>query len=95
MVNVVPLSLSVRAIPRRYRPQPPPIFDCEPTEADVELARELFAELDPESQRWYSGFAIFSHATRRWAARRSIRRSALARPMAASRPTRSSRFSPA
>lgn len=52
-VNIKPLPDWARKHSRRVRPMPPPIFDGEPTEADRELARELYAALDPESQAWY------------------------------------------
>lgn len=53
-VNIRPLPAAYRAIPERLRPQHPPIFDDNPTPEDIELARALWEELDPESQRWYS-----------------------------------------
>jgi hypothetical protein len=59
-VNISPMPLWARALPRRMRPTPPPIFDSEPTPADIELARELFDALDPDSQDWYSGAGIFA-----------------------------------
>lgn len=51
-VNIAPMPLWVRALPKRLRPMPPPIFDGTPTPEDIALARDLFAALDPESQRW-------------------------------------------
>ncbi len=38
----------------------PPIFDGDPTPEDIELARALFAELDPESQEWYGRAGVFA-----------------------------------
>lgn len=61
-VQIVPLPTWARKISPRFRPQHPPIFDGEPTQDDVDLARALFAELDPESQAWYRGSAIFATA---------------------------------
>jgi hypothetical protein len=58
-VTIEPLPPAYRAIPERLRPAHKPIFDGPATEQDVELARALFAELDPESKRWYSGCDIF------------------------------------
>lgn len=53
-VNVHPMPTAYRAIPRRWRPMPPPIFpDGEPTPADRAYALELWRALDPESQEWY------------------------------------------
>ncbi len=53
-VNVSPMPRSYLEIPKHLRPGIPPIFpDGEPTPADIALARELFAALDPESQELY------------------------------------------
>lgn len=65
MVDVVikPMPLAWRKIPVRLRPCTFPIFpDGEPTDADRELARELFQALDPESQDWYRHYcpALFA-----------------------------------
>lgn len=58
-VSVRPLLDWERKL-NRFRPSHPPIFsDGEPTQHDVELARELFLALDPESQRWYGTSALF------------------------------------
>lgn len=52
-VNIQPMPMSYREL-KRFRPMPPPIFpDGPPTDDDIELARELFQALDPESQEWY------------------------------------------
>ncbi len=59
-VNIAPLPLWARALPKWMRPTHPPIFDSEPTPADVELAHELFDALDPDSQEWYSGAPLFA-----------------------------------
>lgn len=53
-VNITPLPAGYLTIPRRLWPGTTPIFDGEPTPADRELARELFAALDPDSQAWYA-----------------------------------------
>ena len=59
----------VRPLPQSYReidffqPRHPPIFqDGVPTEADIALARRLFAALDRESQEWHlrSGSQLFA-----------------------------------
>ena len=53
-VKIIPMPPSYRSISPKYRPGHPPIFpDGDPTESDRQLARELFALLDPESQAWY------------------------------------------
>jgi hypothetical protein len=53
-VNIHPLPEWARKYPQHLWPGHPPIFtDGEPTEADRDLARELFAALDGESQDWY------------------------------------------
>ncbi len=55
IVSVEPLPVRYRKIPARLRPGTPPIFpdDEEPTQADIDLARELFQALDGDSQDWY------------------------------------------
>ena len=59
-VHVNPMPKGIRAIPERWRPLPPPIFpNGDPSPEDIELARELFLALDPESQRWYSVMRTF------------------------------------
>lgn len=62
IVNVAPMPESYRKIPKRLWPGIPPIFEGpDPrTDADVELARALFRELDPESQDWYGRSGIFA-----------------------------------
>lgn len=53
-VDVAPMPRSVREIPERWRPTPPPIFsDGSPSAADRTLALELWRALDPDSRRWY------------------------------------------
>lgn len=53
-VTINPLPQWSRELPERLRPMHPPIFGIDtPTADDIELARELFAALDPESRRWY------------------------------------------
>ena len=59
-VNIHPLPESLRRIPARLRPGHPPIFERDPAQEDIELARALFRELDPESQRWYGRSGIFA-----------------------------------
>ena len=59
-VNVQPMPPSTRQLPAHLRPMPAPIFDGDPSPADIELARELYLALDDESQRWYAGFRIFA-----------------------------------
>lgn len=52
-VDVSPMPQRIREVPARWRPLPPPIFSGEPSDADRELARDLWRALDPESRRWY------------------------------------------
>lgn len=54
MVNVTPMSTALRAIPKRWRPNHPPIFDGPPTRDDIVLAVELIEALDDESRAWYA-----------------------------------------
>ena len=55
-VNVRPMPEALRAVSPRFRHQIPPTFpDGKPTEADRELARDLFTALDPASREWYRG----------------------------------------
>ena len=56
-VNVQPLPERYRALPARLRPMHPPLFDGEPTRADIELALALLLALDSESFGWYGGAA--------------------------------------
>lgn len=58
-VNVKPMPEKIRTIPKKWRPQPPPLFFGEGTPEDVELARELFKLLDDESKDWYGRDGIF------------------------------------
>jgi hypothetical protein len=54
MVEINPLPLWCRKIPRRLWPGfPPPFPDGTPTPDDIEEARELYLALDPQSQWWY------------------------------------------
>ena len=52
-VHVKPMPESYKRFSMKYRPGIPPIFGGEPTDADIELARKLFAALDNESKAWY------------------------------------------
>lgn len=54
-VSITPLPAWARKLDPRLRPMHPPIFpgDEDPTQADIDLARELFQALDGESQDWY------------------------------------------
>lgn len=53
-VEIKPVPEWMRKTPVKWWPLPPPIFlDCPPSDDDIELARELFEALDPESQTWY------------------------------------------
>lgn len=64
-INIKPMPEKIRAIPKKWRPmrEPIPTFtDCrqgEPTDEDIELARELFKLLDEESKDWYGRHGIF------------------------------------
>jgi hypothetical protein len=54
-VEIVTMPRSYLKIPERFRPGHPPIFiGGNITEADYDLARELFKALDEESQKWYT-----------------------------------------
>lgn len=54
IVEVAPMSRRIRAMPEAWRPLPQPIFQHgSPTDADRELARDLWRALDLESRRWY------------------------------------------
>ena len=60
-VNIKPMPATYRSIPEKFRPCHPPVFpDGKPSAEDVELARELFRELDEESKAWYGRTGIFS-----------------------------------
>jgi hypothetical protein len=60
-VTITPMPRAYLKIKEIFRPSHPPIFDGDHTPEDIAEARALFAELDPESQRWYSkGSKIFS-----------------------------------
>lgn len=54
---IIPLPEKYRKIPKKYRPQAPPIFqgcgDGGISESDRDLARELYQILDDESKDWY------------------------------------------
>ncbi len=66
MMNVVvrPIPESYRRIPPKYRPTHPPIFPDSgpegPSDADKELARELYLLLDEESRAWYGRNGVFA-----------------------------------
>jgi hypothetical protein len=55
-VTIRPLPAGYRKVSERLWPNFPPIFDGPPTQADIELALALVAELDPMSRRWYRLF---------------------------------------
>lgn len=54
-VTIKPMPRSYLKIAPKFRPGTPPIFDGDPSPQDIDEARALFAELDPESQAWYRG----------------------------------------
>jgi hypothetical protein len=55
-VQIEPMPPEYLAVPPHLRPIPPPIFPGgQPTQADRELALELWRALDAESRRWYVG----------------------------------------
>jgi len=60
-VYIRPLTVAERAIPKRLRLLRTPMFPDRwpPTPEDIELARQLFLELDLKSQIWYSGSDLF------------------------------------
>ena len=54
-VQITPMPAGIRNIPKKWRPQHPPIFPYgAPSNQDIALARELIRELDEESQNWYA-----------------------------------------
>ena len=63
-VTIKPMPESYRKIPKKFRPQHPPIFiecgESGPLPEEIELARELFKILDQESQDWYGRHGIFA-----------------------------------
>lgn len=60
-VNLFPIPRAYLSIPKRLRPGRRPIFTGGvPSPEDIALARELFKELDPESQEWYGRKGIFA-----------------------------------
>lgn len=53
-VEISPMPQTIRSIPERWRPVPPPMFTAgTPTAAERELARDLWRALDHDSRRWY------------------------------------------
>ena len=63
IVTLTPMPRGYLKISHKFRPRHPPIFpDGDPSPDDIELARALFVELDPESQEWYrrSGSSLFA-----------------------------------
>jgi hypothetical protein len=52
MVEINPVPVWCRKFSRRLWPGHPPVFDGEPTAADLEEARALYLALDPQSQWW-------------------------------------------
>lgn len=64
------MTVTLQPMPRAYlkyspkfRPGHPPIFpDGDPSQEDIDLARALFLELDPESQEWYGKAGVFAGA---------------------------------
>lgn len=62
-IHVKPMPQSYHRISKKFRPQHPPVFmDIGPagvTSYDINLARELFKILDPESKDWYGRKGIF------------------------------------
>ena len=56
-MNIEPMPEAIRAIPKRWRPRHPPIFDCNDgpiSREDAELAIALIEALDDESREWYA-----------------------------------------
>ena len=62
-VIVSPMPEKFKNIPKKWRPGHPPVFfDAPPegaSEADIQLARELYLLLDEESKDWYGHHGIF------------------------------------
>lgn len=56
-VAIKPMPEKFRSIPKKWLPGIPPIFpNCGksgPSQADINLARELFKILDDDSKDWY------------------------------------------
>lgn len=52
-VHVKPLPMAFRKIPKRLWPNPPPLFDDDPTPEERREAEALIAALDAESRAWY------------------------------------------
>ena len=62
-ILIKPMPLWMRTTPERLWPRTPPIFSDlgpeGPTDADRELARELFRALDEQSQKWYGRHCLW------------------------------------
>ena len=64
-INIGPMPENIRRIPKKWRPQHPPISIFEncgptgPTDDEIEEARELFKLLDEESKDWWGRNGIF------------------------------------
>lgn len=64
-INIGPMPENIRKIPKKWRPQHPPISIFEncwpnrPTDDEIEEARELFKLLDEESKDWWGRHGIF------------------------------------
>jgi len=60
-ISIEPMPESIRKIPKKWRPQHPPLSffsDCgpgEPTKKDYQIALEIFEALDSESQDYWGG----------------------------------------
>jgi hypothetical protein len=65
-VTIIPLPRGYLKVSKKFWQTPPPTFpDGPPTPEEIELARALFLELDPESQDWYSRYRIFDGLPRK------------------------------
>jgi len=61
-VTLKPMPRAFLKVSEKFRPNHPPVFDGDPTTADIEEARALFVELDEDSQHWYGKSGIFADA---------------------------------
>jgi len=64
-INILPMPENIRKIPKKWRPQHPPVKIFEncgpdgPTPEEIEEAREIFNLLDEESKDWWGRGGYF------------------------------------
>ena len=57
--KILPRFYIEKKISRIYWQSPPPLWrDGDPSPNDIELARELFRELDPFTREWYGRYSV-------------------------------------